>query len=108
MVDHGKHRHWGLPATRRGVTIPGLSAAQVDHGPSQSEAMEASASAKLAELSAVLESNHLDEPDLDSLYFQTVAEEPSEDELGEQEDAAVQSPAAGSGSAEEPYIFHAM
>jgi hypothetical protein len=83
-----------IPATRRGVVIPGLSAEQVDHGPSQSEAMEASASTKLAELSAVLQGSHLDEPDLESLYFQVAAEGPGDSE--QDDDVAKQSTAAAS------------
>ena len=82
---------WLAHTTRKGLGNEETRGAH--HGPSQSEAMEASASAKLAELSAVLASSDEDEPDLDSLYYQEAAEGSSEDE---QHNGAVQPPEASS------------
>lgn len=73
-------KHFVIKATHRGVDVPGLDTTRVNHGPSQREAMEASATAKLSELTAVLSAQGTPVPALSSLFFQ-VAEE--EEEAGE-------------------------
>ena len=76
-----------IPATRRGVVIPGLSAEAVAHGPSQSEAMDASATTKLAELTAVMESSGTPVPDLASFYYQAVEDVAEETDPPEDDEA---------------------
>ena len=66
-------KHFIIPATRHGVAIPGLDSARLNHGPSQRDAMETSATAKLAELTAVLGAQGTPIPDMGSLFFQVAA-----------------------------------
>ena len=63
-------KYFIIAATKHGVEIPGLDAARVSHGASQRDAMEFSATAKLAELTAVLEQSKTPVPDLSCLFFQ--------------------------------------
>ena len=77
-------KHFVIKATHRGVDVPGLDTTRVNHGPSQRDAIEASATAKLSELTAVLSAQETPLPALNSLFFQVAEEE--EDQAGEQRD----------------------
>jgi hypothetical protein len=66
-------KYFIIAATKHGVDIPGLDAARVSHGASQRDAMESSATAKLAELTAVLEQSKTPVLDLGFLFFQKAA-----------------------------------
>jgi hypothetical protein len=74
-------KHFVIKATHRGVEVPGLDTTRVNHGPCQRDSMEASATAKLSELTAVLSAQDTPVQALSSLFFQ-VAEE-GEDQAGE-------------------------
>ena len=89
-------KHFIIPATRRGVVIPGLDTGRVSHGLSQCDAMEASATAKLAELAGVLVAHSTPVPDLNDLFFQFCAA-PDAQAAGAQEAHAgsARSPTAG-------------